>query len=206
MAGPQHGQGTPQRPAFMTGGRNEFLIWAFGRYRGPLHSFLSAMLKSDDDADDVVQETFLRVRRLERPEDLERPKGFLFTTAYRLALDLLRRRKRSSIAENYDLDESVLPHPSVSIEDQVSARQELHILCEALESLSPNCRQAFVLRKFFDLPYRDIAAEIGITVSTVEKHVAKAVNHCADQLEQQHTIKLSRSDVHPMSIRTRIER
>ena len=69
-----------------------------------------------------------------------------------------------------------------SVEDALSARQELALLLDTVATLPDRCRKALTLRKLYGLSQRDIAQRLGITESTVEKLVAHGVRLCAERM------------------------
>ena len=71
---------------------------------------------------------------------------------------------------------------SPSAYEQLGVRQELELLGRAIASLPERCREVLILRKLYGLPQKEIAARLGITENTVEKHAANGVRFCADYL------------------------
>ncbi len=69
-------------------------------------------------------------------------------------------------------------------ERTLAAKQEFVMLCGAIRNLPPKCRQAFILHRFYDLTYPEIAAEMGIARHTVERHMVKALARCRRQLDR----------------------
>lgn len=135
-------------------------------------------------AEEVVQETWLRVRRLAQPSAVDQPRAYLFKMAANLAVDHLRSeksRRRHISAESVPEDiPNGMPSPDTVIDDQ----QRLAILCKAVEELPPRCREVFMLHKFEDLSHAEIAARLGISRNMVEKHIIRGLAHCRDRLRQ----------------------
>jgi RNA polymerase sigma factor (sigma-70 family) len=127
------------------------------------------------DIDDLVQESFAVLSALESVEHIHNPRAYLFQTANSLVLRELRRARVVSILVVDDLDALGATADEPSPERQVSDRQELFQLSEALSALPKQCGQAFRLRKIADLSQREIAQRMGLSESTVEKHIAKAI-------------------------------
>ena len=167
----------------MTGGA-ELVAHLFERYADTLYQFLRGRMACRQDAEDVAQEAFVRVLGCERWEAIAHPRAFLFATAHNIAVDRYRREQLHIMDLHAEVREWEIHHPAPSVEDAVCARQELHELYEAIDRLPPRCRRVFVLRKFHDLSHKDIATELGISISTVEKHLAKALRLCEKHLQR----------------------
>ena len=135
-------------------------------------------MRSPADIEDIAQEAFLRAYTVERSRPIEQPKSFLFRIAKHLALSQLTRKSRQITQYIEDSDESEVIQLESSAEEETSAHQILGLHCEAVAGLSPQCRQVYVLRKVHGFSHKEIAAELGIAVSTVEKHLIKAVEQC----------------------------
>jgi RNA polymerase sigma factor (sigma-70 family) len=151
---------------------------AYLRHESALKRFIRRFMRSAPDVEDIAQEAFLRAYAVERGRPIDEPKSFLFRIAKHVALSQLTRKSRQITGYIEDLDDSEVIETACSAEDEVSARQILGLHCEAVAELAPQCRQVYVLRKVHGLSHKDIAAQLGIAVSTVEKHLMKAVEQC----------------------------
>jgi len=152
---------------------------AYVKHQGPLKRFIGRFLRNSSDIEDVAQEAFLRAFTVERGRPIEQPKSFLFRIAKHLALNHLTRKARRITDFIADLEEegTVMPLES-SAEEEISAWQVLGVHCEAVAELSPQLRAAYVLRKVHGFSHQEIADRLGIAVSTVEKHLIKAMDRC----------------------------
>jgi RNA polymerase sigma factor (sigma-70 family) len=151
---------------------------AYTRHGSSLKRFIGRFMRSPSDIEDIAQEAFLRAYTVERSRPIEQPKSFLFRIAKHLALSQLTRKSRQITQYIEDSDESEVIQLESSAEEEASARQILGLHCEAVAGLSPQCRQVYLLRKVHGFSHKEIAAELGIAVSTVEKHLIKAVEQC----------------------------
>ncbi len=157
-----------------------FLSELFEAQSTPLLKFLTSRIRDCEDAAEVAQEAWLRMHRLEHPEQLANPKAYLFQTASNLAIDRARRHaleQRLWREECLEQDEG-LP----SAERAVAAEQSIELVLHALNDLPADCRQAFVLNRGRDMSYPDIARQIGVSTSMVEKYIARALRHLRDKL------------------------
>ena len=126
------------------------------------------------EVDDLIQEAYAVLARLDTVDHILNPRTYLFQVVNSLILREFRRARVVSIlaAENLDL---IAVSDTPSPEQQTSDRQELQRLADALAKLPRQSGEAFRLRKVEGLSQRDIAARMGISESTVEKHVAKSL-------------------------------
>jgi RNA polymerase sigma-70 factor (ECF subfamily) len=168
----------------------QFLAELAEKYGATLERFLARKLDNQADAAEIAQETFIRVYRLENPEDLDNVRAFLFQVASNLAVDQLRRRTlhfRFLKAESRELGEGDLMEGSadtVSPERILASREKLEKIYQAVDELPDKCRQAFLLHRSAGLSYNDIAKELGVSVSSVEKYILQALRHCRSALSQ----------------------
>jgi len=139
----------------------DWLTERFEENRSHLRGVAYRMLGSLDDADDAVQEAWLRLSRREN-DDIENAGGWLTTVVARICVDMLRAR-RSKREESLDLS---IPDFIVSREegpeDEVLTADSVGLaLLVVLDSLTPTERLAFVLHDMFALPFEEIAPIVG---------------------------------------------
>ncbi len=159
----------------------EFLLELFQEQSVPLLKFLTARFRDREDAAEIAQEAWLRMHRLAHPERLANPKAYLFQVASNLGVDRVRRiqleRRLCRDTLLRDANEG-LP----SAERSASAEESIDLVRSALADLPADCRQAFVLHRRRDMSYPDIAAQLGVSTSMVEKYIARALRHIRDRL------------------------
>ncbi|HRE82675.1 MAG TPA: RNA polymerase sigma factor [Opitutaceae bacterium] len=162
----------------------------------PLETILRAYLRRKfptlTDVDDVVQESYLKIVKARLEGRLYSARGFLFTAARNVALDVFRRRPGNRSVANLDETPVLLNEEGAGVAERVCRDQELALLGAAIESLPLRCRQVFKLRKIYGLSHREIAAQLGISERTVNVQVGHGVRRCADYLEA-HGVVLMRS-------------
>jgi RNA polymerase sigma factor (sigma-70 family) len=150
----------------------------------PLVQFLNRRVHNNEDANDLAQEAFLRMVKFERSATLTNARAFLFRTASNLAIDQLRRRKvhdryvHAETAPTYADDDKCEPSP----ERTVCAKQELELISAAIASLRPRARRAFLLHRNHDLSYAQIASEMAVSASMVEKYITEALKMLRAQI------------------------
>ena len=156
---------------------------------GPsLERFLTRKLENPADASEVAQEAYLRIYRLQHPEQLDNARAFLFQVASNLAIDQLRRRTLHFRFLKTEAQEQGGAEPvshnaeTASPEHILSAREKLERIYRAVDKLPEKCRQAFLLHRNAGMSYSEIARELGVSVSSVEKYILQALKHCRAEL------------------------
>jgi len=167
----------------------------FVTHRSLLFTVAYEMLGSAADAEDVVQETWLRWADVDHAE-VRDPRAYLVRIVTRQALNRLRtvaRRREEYVGEW--LPEPLLTSPDVA-EDVEFAESVSIAMLTVLETLAPAERAVFVLREVFDLPYADISAAVGKTPAAVRQIAHRAREHVVarrprvqvDRAEQQQVV------------------
>jgi RNA polymerase sigma-70 factor (ECF subfamily) len=145
----------------------------FERHRSLLFTVAYEMLGSAADAEDVVQETWLRWDGVDHALVLE-PRAYLVRIVTRLALNRLRslaRRREDYVGEW--LPEPLLTSPDVAADVELAESVSIAMLA-LLETLRPIDRAVFVLREVFDTPYNEIAAAVGKSPAAVRQIAHRA--------------------------------
>jgi RNA polymerase sigma-70 factor (ECF subfamily) len=140
-----------------------------------LRSWLRSHRLIDADIDDILQETYAAIASLERVDHIRESRTYLFSVARRLMVRCLRRKRVISIDAMAEIDLGELQTDEPSLEAQADSSEELRRVFEQIDTLPAKCRRAFLLRKLDGLSQAQIAAEMGIAESTVEKHLGKAL-------------------------------
>jgi RNA polymerase sigma factor (sigma-70 family) len=156
---------------------NELLAAEFEQHRPRLRAVAYRMLGSISDADDAVQESWLRLSRSE-PDAIDNLPGWLTTVVARVSLDMLRARR----ARHEDYVGSWLPEPVVSVEDAESDPEYEALLADSvglallvvLDSLGPAERLAFVLHDMFAVPFDEIGQIVGTTPTAARQLASRA--------------------------------
>lgn len=155
---------------------------AFREHESALRAFVSRLVASRDDVDDVTQEAFLRAFNAEKARRVRRPRSFLFTIARNLVLSDFARKSNRLTETMADLDDLTVLDDG-QVEAEIEAEESFAAYCRAVSRLPVQCRRVFLLRKVYALTHREIASRLGITVSTVEKHLVKGVRECGEYLD-----------------------
>lgn len=161
------------------------LIAAYFEQRESLGRFFRARLGAQADVEDLLQDLYLKVSAVEPDRDVREPRAYLFRLASNLMMDRWRSGRRSAVRDEAwrmathatGLSEDVDDAPSA--EDVVAGRQRLAMLTKALPNLPQKTSTVFRLHKFDGLSYAEVAVRLGISRSSVEKHMMDALRYLA---------------------------
>lgn len=164
------------------------LVAAYFSNKHAIGRFLSARLGDRQEAEDILQELYIKLSGINAPDDLRDPVAYLYRMALNLARDHRRERSRAHKREAEWVNarativgsEAIADAPSA--EAEYAAKQQIAAVRAALDELSPQCRRAFVLHKFEGLSHEEVARRTGITRSTVEKHMRTALKYLIARL------------------------
>lgn len=162
---------------------------AFYANEGPLKTFISRFMYRPQDVDDIAQETFIRAFKAEKKGVIEHPKAYLYRVARNLALKELT--KKSTKMTSF-IEDSCSPEVLGSDEDverQVGTLEKLDRVKKAIAELPPQCQRVFIMRKVYGFSHKEISAELGISVSTVEKHIVSGLKRCRQSVKRQETTR-----------------
>lgn len=166
----------------------------FNRHQAAVLGYLTGMVRDEAAAEDLTQETFLRVvRTLPRYRESDRFASFLFTIAYRIAVDYLRRRRRSPLSDSDSHDprrETAESSPGTNPEELLYRLELRMAVNRAVDSLPPDQKEVILLRYFSGLTSQEIADILGCSVNTILgrayyafKKLRKHLLHKVDQDE-----------------------
>lgn len=148
------------------------------QYHAELHRFLMRRLHSSHHAQDLAQEAYLRLLRVERPELVRQPRAYLYRIAVNLVMEFRLRARRDPITYDSDALAVVAEQISEAPADEGERTADAQQIELILDQLPPLYRAIFVLRKRDGLSYQEIAQQLEISVHTVKKYLARAVAKC----------------------------
>jgi RNA polymerase sigma-70 factor (ECF subfamily) len=168
----------------------------YGGLRPRAFAIAYRMLGSVSEAEDVVQEAFLRLHQtLQRDEQITSPRAYIATLVTRLAIDQLRsaRVRRERYVGEW-LPEPLVTDPTPAERAETVDSLSLALLV-LLESLSPQQRAAFLLRDVFEYPYPEVAEIVGTDVDSTRHLVARARTHVRDRRPRHHASRRQRDEL-----------
>jgi RNA polymerase sigma factor (sigma-70 family) len=146
-----------------------------------LERMLRGRVRDPQLAADLTQDIFLRLRRITAPlPDRHEARLYLFRMARNLALDHQRvdGRRREILEGALTLFEGVAASP----EDETLAKDQLRVVESALDELPKLCRDVLYMSRLLGMSHGEIAEELNVSKSLVEKYVVRAMLHCRAKL------------------------
>ena len=158
------------------------LLKAFLEQEARLRGYLRRFTDSDQDIDDICQETMTRCLEAAKDREIRHPGAFLFGVARNVVRKRFERRSRSLldfIADFAPDDHAADVRP---LDDIMNEQERLRRYDEAIARLPPRCRRVFVMRKVYGYSHREIADMLNISVKTVENHVSTGLKRCSEEI------------------------
>lgn len=148
----------------------------YEQYCHKLHSFVFKILKNEAEADDMVQEVFVKIwKSRQNLGEYQLLNSYIFTIAYNGSIDLIRKRINNSKYMEYLKNSSIVPAtPSILSEmeyNELSCRVE-----KLISNLPERQKQVYLLHREQGLTYPEIATQLNISKNTVENHMVKALH------------------------------
>lgn len=155
--------------------KHEFLTEIVQEYTPRLRTYLARNVRVYDDVEDLLQDIFVRVVQYPELENIRSIKAFLFTIATNLLRDKSRRSYTKMSKYSMSIDELEIPVDSADPNQILEDRDAVKKMSYAIGDLQPTCKQAFVESRFEGKSYKEIASNLGVSVSMVEKHIIEAL-------------------------------
>ena len=164
---------------------DEFVDRLCRTHEAQLLAYLTQMLGRPDIAREVAQDTFERLHRMYRPDQVMFPRAMLFKVATNFALMHLRRRRLESAMIMGSAGMEEVPDHRMGPDRQAMADQIGQHLTTVIKELRPNLRNVFVMAHVQGKPRKEIAAALGISEKRVDKRMTRALKVCRDRLSSQ---------------------
>ncbi|MGH8186791.1 MAG: RNA polymerase sigma factor, partial [Steroidobacteraceae bacterium] len=166
--------------------RGEFIAHLFREHNESLVRFLALRLHSQQEAQEVAQEAYVRLLNLDRPGAAGFLRALLFKTAANLAIDRIRRQRTLQQSVQAGLFEEFRSTPTP--EDTTASAQDLKLLEGLIRRLPPKCRRAFLLHNIDGLEFAEIAERMALGERMVRTYVTRAVLFCRAGLAAASTV------------------
>lgn len=164
-------------------GRAEIIKALACRYGKALHLFFSKRGLSSTEAEDLTQEVYVRLARMDDVAASQKAEPLLFQTAANLLRDKARRARARRTDHRFSLEDCELTAEVSSPIRVLQGKQSLERVFRVLSQLTVRQRDVFVLHRFEEMTYSQIAAHLGISVGAVEKHMMKVIARIHQHLE-----------------------
>jgi RNA polymerase sigma factor (sigma-70 family) len=136
------------------------------------------------DADDLVQEVFVRLHARAAGGQVDNVERYLFTVANHVLISRHRHDSARPWSRQSQLLDTMAPVEDVTPERVLIGRQEYQRMIEALRKLPPRAREAFIFHRFEEMSHPAIARRMGISVIAVRKLISRAMARIAEIMEE----------------------
>jgi RNA polymerase sigma-70 factor (ECF subfamily) len=152
--------------------------------RGWLMRFMRRRIDNDSEAEDLVQEVFVRIAARDSSEPVEHLGAYVMRTAQSVIADRSRRWRSRRGDLHIPFEAEAHGGEEIDPERVFTGREDLRAATAALLSLPERTRNVFILRRLEGHRHREIATHLGISVSAVEKHMVRAIQHIVKRMGQ----------------------
>ncbi|KPH65940.1 MULTISPECIES: RNA polymerase sigma factor [Novosphingobium] len=154
-------------------------------HKRSVQDYLTRKLRDPVLAADLTQDAFVRIAESGRLDTIGNARSYLYRTAHNLAIDHVRKPERRYTEHADDERIANVPEDIPAVDDTVAARQTLERLHDVVGELPERTRHVFVLNKIEGLSYAETADRLGISESSVQKHLRMALAHAIKRLKLQ---------------------
>lgn len=167
------------------------ILKAYSACHNALVRSILKMSVRQQDVDDILQETYLRVLHANEKSHIRSPKDYFFVVSRNLVLENLSRQSREITME---INVALAGVDGVPPDRVLHYREKFEMLNEALRALPEKKRRAILLRKFYGFTHDEIAKKMNVSISSVEKYIAAGIKQCRRSLNAQGFDAKSASD------------
>jgi RNA polymerase sigma factor (sigma-70 family) len=154
-----------------------------GKFRQELVAYFMRRLPCPEEAEDLAHEVLIRVLRCPDLEGIVAIRPYIFEVAKNAMIDRGRRGRARCESSHEPLSEMIPDEDQAECERTIMARQDIECLRSGLLELPDRTRSIFILRRLEGMRHQEIAGNLGVSLSTVEKHVRLAMLHLKGRLE-----------------------
>ena len=155
------------------------------QYGAVLLQFFQRRVKDPREAEDLTQEVFIRLVRRGHVSDVDNVRGYLFECAANTLRDHVRKRKSRHDNDHERFDPETHGSEDFPADHVLMGEEALTRASRAILELPERTRAVFVLRRLEGLPYQDIAHRLGLSLSLVEKQMARAIAHLTQRMSEE---------------------
>lgn len=144
-------------------------------HEADLRQWLARLGVKAHECDDVIQDVYCRLLRLERTDHILDPRAYLFRSARNVVLEQVRKSRIVSIMTVQNIDDLGIADQGPSPESATSSRAELTKVLALIKTLPARCRDVFELRKVHGLSQAETASRLRLSENVVEKETARGL-------------------------------
>lgn len=171
----------------LAAGSEEAFTAIFYHYRGRLYHYIFTITASRETAEDTVHDVFLKIwNNREKMAGIEHMNAYLFRICHNQAISGLRRMAKETLILSELKQEKT---PFLSESDPASQKEILASIQQAVNQLSPQQRQVFLLSRQDGLKHKQIAEQLGVSINTVKTHLGQALRFLREEIGQQYRLQ-----------------
>ncbi len=157
----------------------------FSSHAKRVRRFLSFRLRNDADAQDATQDIFLRLWKHEQKGTLrDEATNYMFSATHSVAIDVERHRTFVGQELDPETDPDTVLKAQPDQEEITHWRNAMAAFVDSVKALPPKTREVFVLYHFRNMGYDEVAAQLGVSRRTVERHLVQALAQCRKDMER----------------------
>ena len=161
---------------YITSGNHEFLELLIQRYLSPLYNFVFKYTHSESEAEDVTQESFVKIwKNITKFNAQYKFKTWAYTIAKNTALDSLKKKGLVPLEDTQESVDRALFTYQVLPEAAIKQSEDMALIARNLASLNPKYQNVISLYYFFGLNFREIAEKLGQSIDTVKTRHRRAI-------------------------------
>jgi RNA polymerase sigma-70 factor (ECF subfamily) len=189
-------EGNPSPPAADEADWDQMDFWKiYDQYYGPVRKFILAYVRDEWVADDLIQETFVRIQKnLKGVRDHSKISSWIFRIAHNLCHDHFRQSKRSTLNQRKIQKEIVTLREAV-VQKELEQQQMGECVQDKMDLLPPDYRMVLILSDIMAFNQKEIAEILDISVSNVKVRIHRARNKMRAILEEHCTFEVDERNV-----------
>lgn len=150
-------------------------------FKARLQNLVKRIVGNSEDAEDILQDAYIKTWDASKKNKIESPQGFLTHTARNLAINHINLAR---IKYNIPLVEDELSTviDNKGVDSLVSSKERLEHLNCVINGLPPQCKKVFIYKRVYGLTHKEIATKMNISVKTVENHITRGLRECINKM------------------------
>ncbi len=161
------------------------LVSTFYEMEDTLRLYILKRLSVEEEAQDILQELFLRLIGLEEKDPIRNRRSYLFEIAHNLTVDRIRKNNRERVRFDSELMDSLDMASEQQTPEQITHdRQRFSELMAVMNDMPENWRKALIMHRWENRTYSEIGEYLGVTHHAVKKYLSKAIVFCQKRMGQ----------------------
>ncbi len=168
--------------------RRSLAAWVGNRilpHESGVRAWLRRASVSNSDIDDLVQEAYCKLSRLETVAHITNPRAYFYQVVRNLRLEQIRRSRVVDIDILTDVHAATISSDQPLQDIEIGSKQQLLRVQRLIDELPERCRQVFTLRKVYGVSQREIARKLGISETIVENDVVKGLRLIMQRVQEE---------------------